>query len=112
MLPIVIIWRHLPVRGMALFPFVLYRHHDDAQDAVIVNHERIHLRQQLELLILPFYVLYLLNYIINRFRYRNHRQAYEQIVFEREAFACDHDMQYLQRRSLFSFLKFLSVYKS
>ncbi len=43
-----------------------------------MNHEFIHFRQQIELLIIPFYILYLLNYLINLIRYHNHmREAYE-----------------------------------
>ncbi|MCS6917463.1 MAG: hypothetical protein RMK52_05210 [Chitinophagales bacterium] len=106
MRPFVIIFPHLPVRGMAFFPFVIYRHSAYARDAEIANHEHIHLRQQLELLIVPFYFFYVLNYLVNRIRYDTHQQAYEQIVFEREAFANDHDLDYLRRRPMYSFLKF------
>ena len=35
-------------RGMTLFPFVLLRDRNDKDFLVLVNHERIHLRQQLE----------------------------------------------------------------
>ena len=75
-------------------------------DAVLINHEKIHHRQQLELLILPFFLLYFLNYLINLIKYRNHFKAYKEIVFEREAFAMDADLQYLQKRKFCAFAGF------
>ena len=44
-------------RGLTFFPFFLMNK-EDVLDKVFVNHEKIHLRQQLELLVLPFYVWY------------------------------------------------------
>lgn len=75
-------------------------------DMILVNHEKIHFRQQLELLIIPFYILYVLNYLINLIKYKNHNQAYFHIVFEKEAYACDRNLGYLQQRSLFSWIKY------
>lgn len=108
-IPSVIILRKLHVRGMALYPFILLRDGAMKEDAVMMNHERIHHRQQLELLIIPFYVLYLLNYLLNRMQYRSHRDAYLNIVFEREAYAHERDIDYLNGRKMFSFLKFIRV---
>jgi hypothetical protein len=59
------------------------------------------------LLIIPFYLVYLLNYLVNLIRYRNHYRAYKEIIFEREAFAQDADLDYLNKRKLYSFLKFI-----
>ena len=36
-------------RGLAVFPFVFVKQALDKKNEVFVNHERIHLRQQLEL---------------------------------------------------------------
>lgn len=103
----VIVYRKMHVKGMALYPFILLRHEEMKNDAVIMNHERIHHRQQLELLIIPFYMLYLLDYLVNRARYGNHREAYLNIVFEREAYAHDSQMNYLGERKWFAFMKFI-----
>lgn len=83
---------------MALFPFILVRDKRMADDAILINHERIHLRQQAELLVIPFYVLYLLIYLFNLFVYRKHHKAYMNIVFEREAYDKEADIKYLERR--------------
>ncbi len=97
-----------PPRGMALFPFVLLKYSKDKQNLVVLNHEKIHLRQQLELGILPFYVLYLANYLVNRFLYSCHDQAYRNICFEREAYCHESDLSYLQNRKFGSFWQYLT----
>jgi hypothetical protein len=64
-----------------------------------MNHEFIHFRQQIELLIIPFYILYLLNYLINLIRYHKHTEAYRNILFEREAYENDSNLSYLSELS-------------
>lgn len=95
----------LPANGMALFPFILVNTEKLKFDEVIIRHEVIHLRQQLELLILPFYFFYLINYLYNRLIYKDHHKAYMNIVFEREAYANDAFPDYLKRRKLFSWFR-------
>lgn len=97
----------LPVAGMAIFPFVFLKHSEHSLDRQIMNHEFIHLRQQLELLIVPFYILYLLNYLVNLLYYRNHFLAYKNIVFEREAYENDTDSAYLAKRKFASWRNYL-----
>ena len=96
----------LPATGMALFPFILLKHIGLKKDKQLINHEKIHLRQQLELLIIPFYLLYLLHYIINLVVYRNHHRAYMNIIFEREAYKKDADPDYLKSRKIWNWVNF------
>lgn len=91
---------------MALFPFILVKETRAKNNPVLINHEKIHLAQQLELLLLPFYLLYLLHYIINLFKYRSHNLAYLNIVFEKEAYRMDADPAYLAGRKLWAWLGF------
>ncbi len=72
-----------------------------------MNHELIHHRQQIELLIIPFYVLYVSHYLLNRMKYPDHDTAYRNIVFEREAYAHDAEADYLKKRQLFAFRKYV-----
>lgn len=102
-----VVWPKLPASGMALFPFILVKSQSLKKDQSLLNHEQIHLKQQLELLVIPFYVLYLFNYLINLIRYPNHHQAYLNICFEREAFANEQDLGYLKRRRFYSWVRFL-----
>ncbi len=94
------------VNGMAIFPFIVISKKKFIHNPQIIQHEIIHLKQQLELLILPFYALYLLNYIANLLKYKNHTKAYLNIVFEKEAYANDLDVLYLQKRTFWAFIKY------
>ncbi len=102
----ILVTRFVPYSAMAVYPFILIKKKEMQHNAVLINHEKIHHRQQLELLILPFYLLYFINYLFNLIRYRNHFKAYREIIFEREAFAMDNDLDYLNRRKIFAFCKF------
>jgi hypothetical protein len=91
---------------MALFPFILIKRRQDFFNDQLVRHEQIHIRQQLELLILPFYLLYLIHYLVNFCIYFNHDKAYRNIVFEKEAYQNDQNVMYLSNRRAWSFLKY------
>lgn len=93
-------------RGMTVYPFVFVRERDDKASLVLLNHERIHLRQQLELLVLPFFVWYGLDYLVKWIRYRDRNLAYRNIVFEREAYANESDLDYLSSRRLWKFRRY------
>ncbi|MFN8323923.1 MAG: hypothetical protein U0T74_14760 [Chitinophagales bacterium] len=102
----ILVTRFVPYSAMALYPFILVKREEMKQNVILIHHEKIHHRQQLELLIVPFYLLYLFNYLFNLLRYRNHYKAYREIIFEREAFQMDNDLDYLSRRKMFAFVKF------
>lgn len=91
---------------MAVFPFILVKTPGLKHDSVLIRHEIIHLRQAVELLVIPFYILYLVNYIINRFKYDNHHQAYMHIIFEREAYHQENNITYLQNRRLYAWVRY------
>jgi hypothetical protein len=55
-------------RGLTVFPFVVLRERKAQDYLVLMNHERIHLRQQIELLVLPFFVIYGLDYLVKLIR--------------------------------------------
>lgn len=102
--PILIV-KKLPAAGMAIFPFILLKSPLFKNDPVIINHEKIHLRQQLELLIFPFYLLYLTNYLVNLIKCRNHDTAYRNIIFEKEAYAHENDLKYLNKGNWYGWFK-------
>lgn len=92
--------------GITLFPFVLVAPQVPLK-ARLVRHEKIHLEQQKELLVLPFYLLYLLDYLFRLLKCRNHYLAYRHISFEREAYENDHKQHYLSKRKPWSWLNYL-----
>ena len=93
--------------GLTIFPFVFLKSKALKADVVLVNHEKIHLRQQLELLILPFYVLYVFEFLMRFIHYKKWHVAYRNISFEREAYANEKHLDYLKQRPFWRFLKYI-----
>jgi hypothetical protein len=92
-------------RAMALFPFILVS--NKIVDDFIIRHEKIHIRQQLELLVFPFYLWYGVEFLVLLIKYRDAHLAYLNISFEKEAYENHFDKNYLKERKLFSFCKYL-----
>jgi len=57
-----------------------------------IRHEKIHWIQQKELCVIVFYLIYLFEYLI---------KGYRNISFEKEAFANEHNKDYLKTRKRF-----------
>jgi hypothetical protein len=98
------------VNGFAFFPFIVVRRdlRGTIEAQYTINHERIHIRQQVELLLIIFSIWYIISYIKGRFGGFSKREAYRNIIFEREAYENMYDMRYLENRKLFSFLNYKS----
>ena len=77
-------------------------------DKYVINHERIHTAQQRELLFIPFYIVYLIEWCIRRFQHSSWRQAYYNISFEREAYKHGDNLTYLKNRKLYSWIDFIT----
>jgi len=69
-----------------------------------INHERIHIAQQKELLGIFFYILYVLIWVVWLFRYG--KKAYRNLPFEKEAYENAGNSEYLKTRKLFSWIKY------
>ncbi len=97
--------------GITLWPFIIVKDGISKRTrrsfALLINHERIHLRQQLECLLIFFYLLYGVFYLINRFRGMDHYNAYRKIPFEQESYCYESDIMYLKKRRLFAWSKFV-----
>ncbi len=76
-------------------------------DRYVINHEKIHNAQQRELLFVPFYLLYVFEWIVRLCQYRSWKEAYYNISFEREAYTYGHDLGYLPLRRHYAWLRFL-----
>jgi hypothetical protein len=96
-------------RGLAVFPFVFVKYRLDKENETFVNHERIHLRQQLEMLVIPFFIWYFMEFLIRFIQFKKWSLAYQNISFERESYANEKDLDYLKRRPLWDFLKYLGL---
>ena len=94
-------------RGLTVFPFVILRQPEGKSDLVLLNHERIHLRQQLELLVVFFFVWYGVEFLIRLAMEKEAKLAYKAISFEREAYANEKDLHYVKQRSYWKFLNYM-----
>jgi hypothetical protein len=71
----------------------------------IRNHETIHFQQQLELLFIGQWLLYLLAYLVGLVKHRSGAKAYRQNPFEQEAYDNDDNLDYLSERKRYSWIK-------
>lgn len=72
-----------------------------------INHEDIHTKQMKELLWVPFYIWYVIEYLIRLIQFRDTNLAYRNISFEHEAYDNDNDLFYLDSRKKFNFINYL-----
>ncbi|TDM00602.1 MAG: hypothetical protein C4K58_05260 [Flavobacteriaceae bacterium] len=94
------------IRGMAIFPFILVSRSELKKDPILINHEKIHLRQQLEMLVVFFYLFYTLEFLYHLLMLNDKNQAYLSISFEKEAYYQETDLGYLKTRPFWAFRKY------
>ncbi len=102
----IVVSKYLVPKGyaaMAIFPFVFFKY-TNYINPTILNHEKIHIRQQIELLILPFYIWYGIEFLKNWIKYKDKKKAYYNISFEVEAYKNENNLNYLKTRKRYSFL--------
>jgi hypothetical protein len=99
--------KNTKINGITLYPFIFIKNPEDKKNSVLINHEKIHLKQQLELLIIFFYLAYIIEYYYHLIKLKNGHRAYLAISFEREAFAHELDLEYLKKRKVWGFWKYL-----
>jgi len=92
---------------MTLWPFVILKNRQLKADKILLNHERIHLRQQVELLVILFYLWYGIEFLIRLLQHKDRHIAYRSISFEREAYAKEKDLEYIKTRPLWKFISYL-----
>jgi hypothetical protein len=93
--------------GFTVFPFVILANQHDRCNKVLLDHERIHLRQQAELLVLPFFVWYGIEYLFRLAQSGDRHEAYKNIGFEKEAYANEGNPGYLVSRPFLGFCNYL-----
>jgi hypothetical protein len=93
----------MEVGGITIYPFIILREKYKTKKAKrLINHESIHIKQQEELLVIPFYVLYVTEFLIKSIIYRSFKKAYYNISFEREAYDNEKKPKYLSRRKSYA----------
>ncbi|MBR1804089.1 MAG: hypothetical protein IJ775_04205 [Muribaculaceae bacterium] len=96
--------RHIPFGHFSAINLlgVLFVHPGVYLSSELINHERIHTRQMLELGIIFFYLIYVLEWLV---RLTMRGNAYRNISFEREAYAHQRDLDYLSHRRPYAWLR-------
>jgi hypothetical protein len=94
-----------PIKAITIWPFVIFRNKTLTGDPVLLNHEQIHLEQQKEILVIPFFILYIIQYIINLIKGQCPYLAYKGIAAEKEAFDNEKDLEYLSTRKRYQWIR-------
>tara|TARA_R100001369_G_scaffold22674_1_gene41259 strand:+ start:13458 stop:13784 length:327 start_codon:yes stop_codon:yes gene_type:complete len=94
-------------KGISLWPFVIVKDESCKNDVILINHEKIHLQQQAELLVLVFYLWYGIEFLVRWFQLNNRKLAYCNISFEKEAYENELDIEYIKSRPRWNFMKYL-----
>ena len=90
------------INAIALFPFVFVR---SRMFPSTKRHETIHFQQQIETLVLGFYIIYLWDFLKNLLKGQKGREAYLNIRAEKEARENQHTSDYLVNRKRWQWLK-------
>ena len=94
-----------PVGGITLWPFILLR--KGFGDEQVHNHERIHIRQANEMLVLGMYVLWIWDFMRGLCKYGyDPEMAYLHIRLEQEAMEHEGDFDYLRRRKHYAWTQY------
>ena len=97
----------LPFKGfsaMNLFGILFVRKNARLSEKTL-NHERIHTAQWRELWYVGFLLWYPVEWIVRLPK----GNAYRNISFEREAYANDDNLTYLETRKRFAFVKYMKI---
>lgn len=104
--------KNIPFRGyvcmMICGLLIVRKEYKSCLNETVISHERIHFEQQKEMLFLPFFVWYAVEWIVRLIQYGNTRLAYCNISFEREAKTNETNVDYLENRPTFNFLEYLT----
>ena len=92
----------IEINAITIGPFVFSR---GEMSDITKNHESIHWQQYIETGIIGFIILYYSFYLVNLIRFRDGAIAYSMIPFEREAYNNDNNMNYLNTRTRYNWLK-------
>lgn len=101
--------RFIPPRGFAYVNLfgVLFTRRDKKISDVTLNHEMIHTEQMKEMLYVFFYLWYLIEWLVRLIILRDGHEAYRAISFEKEAYANQENLTYLEGRKRYRWLTYI-----
>ncbi len=98
---------HPNFTALAVWPFIFLKHKDLKNDKLLLNHEKIHLKQQIEMLWLLFFVWYFVEFAVKLIIYKKLMTTYRNLSFEREAYENELNLNYISKRKFWNFLKYI-----
>jgi hypothetical protein len=94
------------IGGITIYPFIILKEKNKKQGVnKLVVHESIHIKQAEELLVLPFYILYVLEWLVKSLIYKSFKKGYYNISFEREAYSNQYNKEYISKRNKYQWIK-------
>ena len=94
----------IDVYAITIFPFIISK---EKMDKVTLNHEKIHIQQQKEMLVIFFYLFYAYFFVRNYLIYKDTHVAYMLIPFEKEARLNHNNQYYLEKRQFYSWINYI-----
>ena len=97
----------IPFKGFKAITFGIFIFARTPLNVKDINHEYIHSKQQLEMLYIPFFIIYIIEYLYNLIKYMNINKAYRNISFEKEAYSNESNLSYLNTRPKYNFIHYI-----
>lgn len=95
------------VKASAFFPIIVFRN-ESFEVSRIVIHERIHFKQQIELLFIGAIIWRFTEWLyLKVFQSKNSLDSYKLTSFEQEAYLNQENSNYLEKRKSFAFVKYI-----
>jgi len=100
----------IPFKGFSAINIlgILFAREDAEIGEKLIRHEKIHTKQQKELLWILFYVWYFVEWTIRVLLSKDRftKNAYFNISFEREAYENQYDAEYVESRKHYAWIKY------
>lgn len=93
-------------QALAGLPIMIVKDKSKLLNKNIINHEMIHFFQAMYLGFIFFWIIYLGHFLINLIKYKNGTKAYRNIVFEKEAYDNDQDLEYIFNRKPYAWVAY------
>jgi hypothetical protein len=95
------------VKASAFFPLIIFKDKSFEVDRIVI-HERIHFKQQIELLFIGAIVWrFTERFYLKAFQSKNSLDSYKLTSFEQEAYLNQENPNYLKERKAFAFVKYI-----
>lgn len=103
--------KHIPMKGyiaiLLLFWMVIREEYRNRLPWFAENHETTHLHQELEMMIVFFYLWFIVEFSIKLAITLSWKRAYLSVAFEQEAYNNQFEKRYLENRRHYAWLKYV-----